>query len=306
VKTQEQRNKRIRKLPMTKHPPLYIRRNNDIHGPFPPKQISQSLLLGRFRLSDEVSEDRENWVTIQSRQDLLPEALQGDLSDEQAQERLKAARRWADERRPEHGAHADSRRSPESDEVLEYRSHRESIYKRFMQRREFSAVQAIVVLLAIAGLIYAGFHFSPQTQIEQPSCDAPARAGVNWRNCRMAGLQSLKSDLRDASLDSANLSGANLFGSNLSGASLMYTDLSMANLSYVDFRQAQMKGSNLQRADLSYADFTDADLSYVDFTGAKMQNVRLDGARLDNAIWIDGRNCLEGSVGECRTVQAVR
>ncbi len=291
---------------MTKHPPLYVRKKGKVLGPFPPRQISQSLLLGRFRESDEVSEDRESWVTIQSREDLLPDVLQEEPSDELAQERLMAARRWADERRPQHGAHADSRRSPEPDELLEYRSHRESIYKHFLQRREFSVLQAALVLLAVSGLIFAGFHFSPQTQIEQAACDAVARPGVNWRNCRMAGLQSLNSDLQGANLDSANLNGANLFGSNLSGANLMYTDLSMANLSYVDFRQARMKGSNLQRADLSHADFSAADLSYADFSGAKMQDVRLDGARLDNAIWVDGRTCLEGSLGECRTMQIVR
>ncbi len=291
---------------MKKHPPLYVRKNDKVHGPFPPKQISQSLLLGRFRLNDEVSEDQETWVTIQSRQELVPEVLQGDLSDEQMQERLKAARRWADERRPEHGVTTDSRRSPESSDVLEYRSHRESIYKRFLQRREFSIVQASIVLLAVSSFIYAGFYFSPETQIEQPNCDAPAVAGVNWRNCRMSGLQSLKSDLQHARLDSAILSGANLFGSNLSDASLMYTDLSMTNLSYVDFERAQMKGSNLQHADLQNADFREADLSYANFTGAKMQGVRLDGARLDNAIWVDGRICLKGSLGECRVVQLTR
>ena len=291
---------------MSKHPPLYVRKNGKVLGPFPPRQISQSLLLGRFRASDEVSEDRESWVTIQSREDLLPEVLQEEPSDELAQERLMAARRWADERRPQHGAHADSRRSPEPDELLEYRSHRESIYKRFLQRREFSVFQALWVLLAVSGLIFAGFYFAPKTQIEQPNCDAAARPGVNWRNCRMPGLQALNSNLQGANLDNANLSGANLFGSNLFGASLMYTDLSLANLSYVDFRQAHMKGSNLQRADLGHADFSAADLSYADLAGAKMQEVRLEGARLDNAIWTDGRTCLEGSLGECRMAQTVR
>lgn len=290
---------------MTKHPPLYVRKNGNVFGPFPPKQISQSLLLGRFRVTDEVSEDKDSWVTIQSRQDLLPEVLQEEPTDELAQERLMAARRWADERRPQHGAYTDLRRSPEPDELLEYRSHRESIYKRFLQQHEFSVVQALLVLLAVGGLIYAGFYFSPQTRIEQPVCDAAARPGVNWRNCHMVGLQSLNSDLQGANLDNANLNGANLFGSNLSGASLMYTNLSMTNLSYVNFSHAKMKGSNLQHADLNSVDFTAADLSYVDFSGAKLLNVRLDEARLDNAIWVDGRTCLEGSVGKCRTVQGI-
>ncbi len=289
---------------MIKHPPLYVRKNNKVHGPFPPKQISQSLLLGRFRLSDEVSEDKETWQTIQSRQDLVPDVLQGDLSDEQLQERLKAARRWADERRPEHGAHQDSGRSPESAETLEYRSHRESMYKRFLQQHEFSVTQTLLVALVVGSVIFSGFYFSPDTQVEQPTCERAAQPGVNWRNCRMSGLQSLKSDLQNANLDSANLSGANLFASNLSGASLMYIDLSMANLSYVNFSRAQMKGGNLRHADLSYADFAGADLSYADFSGANLQDVKLEGARLDNAIWVDGQHCVAGSVGECLIIKA--
>ena len=288
---------------MTKHPPLYVRKNGKVHGPFPPKQIAQSLLLGRFRLQDEVSEDKETWRRIQSRQDLVPEVLRGDLSDEQVQERLKAARRWADERRPAHAIPGDSRRSPEPDELLEYRHHRESVYRSFMGGREFSALQVGGIFLLLAGLILAGFYFSPEAEITQPDCDAPAAAGVNWRHCRMAGAQLIKADLRGANLDSAILRGASLPGASLAGANLQYADLSAANLSYADLSGAQMKGCNLQGADLDHADLRGANLQYADFSGARIQDMRIDAAQLDNAIWVDGRTCLRGSLGECRTVR---
>ncbi|MDH5573333.1 MAG: pentapeptide repeat-containing protein, partial [Gammaproteobacteria bacterium] len=243
---------------MNKHQPLYIRKDDKILGPFPQKQISEFLLLGRFKLADEVSTDRENWVVIKKRLDLVPDVLKIDPEDENAQERLKAARRWADERRPEHGQVDQSRRITESDEVTEYRDHRESVYKRFMNTREFSLIQSGVVLAIFAGLIYAGFQFAPKIESDDPVCDQPAAIGINWRNCLMTGIQSLRSELRNAALDSAILTNANLFASDLSNASLMYTNLSLANLSFVNFTGANLKGSNMQQADLSQANFSGA------------------------------------------------
>lgn len=285
---------------MIKHPPLYIKKQNKVSGPFPPKQISQGLLLGRFKLTDEVSEDRENWIPIQSRSDIVPEVLVADPADEEAQEKLQAARRWADERRPDHGAASDThQRAAETDETIEYRNHRESVYSRFLSRREASIIQTLIVLALLASLVYASFFIAPGKQIAEPTCDQPAAEGVVWRNCIMNGLQSLHANLSRANLDSAILSNANLFASDLTHASVMYTNLSLANLSYTNFSHANLKGSNLQRADLSHANLSNANLTYVDFTNANIDGVKLEGAILDNAIWINGQVCLAGSVGAC-------
>ncbi|MCW9025010.1 MAG: pentapeptide repeat-containing protein [Gammaproteobacteria bacterium] len=286
---------------MTKHPPLYVRKQNKVSGPFPPKQISQSLLLGRFKLTDEVSEDKETWVLIQSRPELVPDLIQADQNDEEVKEKLQAARRWADERRPEHVPAEDSNRAQESQETIEYRHNRESVYKRLLSRKEFSGIQTIIVLAICAGLVYASFHAAPDRTIDEPECDKPASNGIVWRNCIMSGLQSLHSELNKAVLDSAILSNANFFASDLSEASVMYTNLSLANLSYVNFTNANLKGSNLQHADLSHANLTNANLSYVDLSNAKLQGVIFDGVILDNAIWVDGQVCMPGSVGSCNT-----
>ncbi len=282
--------------------PLYIRRDNQVKGPFPPGQISQALLIGRFRLTDEVSSDRDEWKPIKACPELIPEVLKGDPNDPAYQERLAAARRWADERRPSHTPHLpELRRAPESFETLEYRAHRESVYKLLSQRRDVAIVQVVIVFLLVTALIYWGFSFMPQPQEGESQCQAPAAPGVDWRSCRLAGIQAIKSNLTGAKLNSAILIGANLFGSELKQAVLDYADLSVSNLSFVNFSQASLKGVNLQQADLTQADLQQANLSYANLTGARLEGARLNGAILDNAIWIDGRTCLPGSVGGCKT-----
>jgi uncharacterized protein YjbI with pentapeptide repeats len=46
--------------------------------------------------------------------------------------------------------------------------------------------------------------------------------------------------------------------------------------------------------------FTNADLSYANLSDTRMEGADLSGADLSNAIWIDRKPCLKGSVGACR------
>jgi len=282
--------------------PLFIRREKTVKGPFPAGQIAQFLLVGRFKLSDEVSTDREEWKPIKACPELIPDVLRGDPDDAQAQDRLAAAKRWADERRPSvKGSDDDQRKSPESDTTLQYRKHRESVYRRFSQRKDAAAIQAIIVLVLVVTSIYIGFSFMPQQQSTDAACQAPASAGVNWKYCRLAGTIAIKQDLSKAVLNSAILTGANFYASTFTEADLDYADLSVSNLSFAVFNNASLKGTNLQQTDLSNADFTQANLSYADFSGAKIKGMKLTGAKLDNAIWVDGNTCLAGSIGKCNT-----
>jgi len=286
--------------------PLYVRRDNRVQGPFPAGQIAQCLLIGRFRLSDEVSEDRETWQPIRSRDDLIPDVLKGDPQDPAFQERLQAARRWADERRPVHTPPADDQRSPEDLETFEYRQNRESIYRQLSRRRERTFRQALLVLVMMAGVVWLAFRLAPQEPPAEASCQAPPAPGVDWHNCLLSGLQALNADLSRARLDSAVLVGANLFAGRFDGAKLDYADLSVANLSFARFRGASLKGATLRQADLRQADLRDASLAYANLTGARLDGARLEGAILDNAIWIDGHTCLPGSVGTCRVAAPAR
>ena len=83
---------------MTKRLLLYTRRGNTIRGPFPSKQITRHVLLGRLTVTDEVSTDQINWKTISEFPGIIPEEMFVSPDDPQIRERLKLARYREDER----------------------------------------------------------------------------------------------------------------------------------------------------------------------------------------------------------------
>ena len=146
--------------------PLYVRRKTKVKGPFPQGQISQSILLGRVRLDDEVSEDKENWTEIRKRPELIPDVLKGDRSDQYVQERIEAAKRWADERRASHIIDMQDDREPESYETLEYRNNRESVYRKVASKRHpISIPQAALVVALVVVAVVLGFKYEPRSRL---------------------------------------------------------------------------------------------------------------------------------------------
>jgi hypothetical protein len=286
----------------------YVRQNNRVSGPFPSGQISQSLLLGRLTPEDLISKDREEWHPIAEFPDLIPEVLQQDPHDEQAQQRLAAARRWADERRQERRDAAAQerlvagRREGEAYETLEYRQNREQNVQYLKQGGPRHWGGLVFVLIILTAGSYIGFRYIPQSPAAS-DCAAPPAPGVDWSYCNMAGLQSIKAELAGANLNSTYLVGANLFGGDFAKARLPYANLAQANLSFADLHGAVLKGANLRGADLSKADLSGADLSYANLRNAKLQQAQLQNARLDHAIWLDGRQCLVNSLGSCNSPQ---
>jgi len=112
-------------------------------------------------------------------------------------------------------------------------------------------------------------------------------------------------DLREADLMQENLREADLRGANLSGANLFRTDLSKANLEKADLTQAnllqtKLRDANLKGADLSGARMVGANLVGANLEDAVLDETKLSGAQLSRAIWIDGRECGQGSVGRCK------
>lgn len=284
----------------------YIRSNNKVTGPFPAGQIQQSVLLGRVSLNDEASTDKEEWKPLRQIRNLIPELLLADPADEFARERLAAARRWADERRLERRTEDDpqrvgpGRREPESYTSLEYRSHREAVADELRPGRERYALGLIVVIVLLLGGAFAAFTWVPEQPLAA-QCEQPAAPGVNWRSCNKSGIQMLRLDLQGAIFNAAEMQGANLFGSNLTGADLAYADLSRSNLSFVNLEGASLKGANLRSSDLSNSHLDNTDLSYANLTNATIVDASFNGSNLSNAIWLDGRTCLPGSIGECKT-----
>ncbi len=277
----------------------YIKRQGKIKGPFPAGQISQSLLLGRLVLQDEVSHDKQTWQTIAEVPELVPEVLKVEQLDPTQQERLRAARRWADERREDRRGESRSEVKDRRESASPLRDTSPSTHEMDSPWRVGNLIIPGLASLLLVGLIYAVWIYSPKPVTSGSHCDERPTKGVNWSHCRLAGLQAIRSELQGAVLDSAQMNGANLLGSNLANASMAYVDLSMSYLSYANLSDANLKGANLQGADLTHAKINNADLSYADLQNAQIDNAEIKGVRLGNAIWVDGRTCKAESLGAC-------
>lgn len=287
----------------------YTRRGGEIRGPFSAGLVSRHILLGRICLDDELSQDRETWTAVSAVPELIPEAMRVDPDDPLAQERLHAARRWADERLRERRGPNDivpagvSRRSGDrrQQEPVEVVRHRTAKAGRDAgQTARFNGKWAAIVIGGIV-LFVSGLLFLSQPVSENAAwdCTVSAHPGVNWSDCRMEGVHLDKADLTGARLRNVNLSGASLREGRLKGSDLSFATLSIADLSAADLQEAVMLGVSLRNADLRNAKLQGADLSYADLSGARLEGANLEGARLDHAIWVDKSVCAKGSLGRC-------
>ena len=277
--------------------------------------ISRYLLLGRVGDSDEVSGDGEAWVAIKDVPELIPDVMKGDASDPLVRERLEAARRWADERNTDRRERGSGQRSPdenrresdrrelEQSSILDHRGRRAD-----RQLEPFADYQGRWTMLMIAGTIaiVAGIFlllYKPPPPQLGADCRSPAAPDVNWSNCVLDGAHLAGLNLSGASLYSASLTAANLRHSKLKGSDLSYAALSIADLEGADLRGATLIGAKLRQAKLKNARLDNANLSYADLTGADISGTSMHGTKLGNAIWVDGRHCLPGSVDGCQSKQ---
>jgi uncharacterized protein YjbI with pentapeptide repeats len=76
-------------------------------------------------------------------------------------------------------------------------------------------------------------------------------------------------------------------------------DLSGADLTGADLQTANLSGANLSGANLSGVNLSNAWLVDANLSKAILSKTILDGATLDGAIWIDGKQCVDGSMGLC-------
>ena len=280
----------------------YIRRQTDgeIKGPFPGGQISQEMLLGRYKLDDEVSHDKEEWFAIRNIPELVPEIFLEDRNDPEFKTRLEAARRWADERRGMAQIDKqDERRASESYERAEIkRLHRLASEVKTKSNPKETFFQFGILFLIIAAVVILAFQYSPQDE-SVVNCSTTAKPGVNWSGCDFSGAKLMKVNLVGANLMNANLQTANLQSADLSHANLKYVQLHLTNLKNTNFTKANLTGASFIGADLSEANFNRANLSYANFRDAIIITADFSGARLDHAIWIDGRTCRVNSIGSC-------
>lgn len=289
----------------------YVRRNRDVRGPFPTAVISQFLLLGRLKETDEVSLNRRDWLQIVNVVELRPEVMKADLSDAVNQSNLEATRRGADERDvgdrrqaddPEHvDQRKGERRVAETEEMLAHRQRRAALRQTETERKKQrqNIILALVLLVICGALLGLIFSYHPRQEEAPIDCAAVAAAGVNWSNCNLQGAMLNGADLSRARIRNANLSNASLYRAKLPGVDLAYANLGLANLRMTDLANASLTGATLRGADLRGADLRGADLSYADLQGAQLAGVSLEGAKLGKTIWVDGQLCAQGSVGGC-------
>jgi hypothetical protein len=286
----------------------YIRRKSQIKGPFPSGALRRFVMMGRVMLSDEVSTDKEQWDLVSNVPEVVPpevrKAAENGTLDELIPARMREDERTGRDRR---NADADAeilqrrkgeRRQDEPEVAKRHRAAKTDL-RELQSSRKIPVAGAAVIGALVTVVIGYGLYIGTPPDIPDPDCTASPAPGINWRNCRLDGLQAETSDLSGALVNNAVLRGAKLSGSRISDGDLQYVDFSGSDLSYADLSNSLLKGAGLRKTDLSYADLTNADLSFADLSGANLGGAMLAGTILENAIWTDGSRCAPGSVGHC-------
>lgn len=289
-------------------PLWYVRREDDVRGPYPAPVISQHLMLGRLNPDSQISLDGQSWMTVATSgyfrdtlaQLALPPEAQGWES-----EREKARRRWLDERdRVEPLAtEVEEKRAGESAmESALRQDHQDTRHLLADQKRRPGGRLAVMAALGLLATIGAVVFLAQSDQplrtpvlARLPDCAAGPSDGVNWSGCDKRNAR-----LTGASLGNGVLARARLDGADLRQARLTYAELAQVSLRGADLTGADLTGADLTGADLTGANLAQAGLSYANLTRALLDGVRLDGAHLDKTTWVDGRTCVAGSLGVCR------
>jgi hypothetical protein len=290
----------------------YTRRDGVVRGPYPDKQISRYILLGRIRDGDEVRPERGEWAPLADYPDLIPEVMKLPPTDENLQ-KLLMARLREDERRPRDrrddtaDVPADilerragvERRRPEPEDMLRHRELRYQVSRKASGNGNLYRYPLAMVALVLAGLLLSFVLSGMRPEELPPECAANARPGINWNGCNLSGLDSRHANLAGAKLRNVRLDAADLSESSLTGVNLEYSILNGGKLRNTDFSHARLVGVSARGADLRGARLNHADLSYANLSDARLDGADLTGADLSNTIWVDHLPCLSGSVGAC-------
>jgi len=285
-----------------------------VRGPYPCKQVSRYILLGRIRDSDELKPDDGDWAGLSAYPELIPEVMKLPATKENLQ-KLLMARMHEDERQPQDRRErapnqcsaalqemrsGRERRREETEEELRHRLLRYQISHETHENKKVYRYPLAGSVLVILGLVISYVLVQIEPEPVTPDCAARARPGVNWNNCNQTGLVANQADLIGASISNAHMDTAQLAGAKLTGANFEYTSLNLSNLRQADLSHARLVGVTLRGADLRNSKLVQANLSYANLSGASIEGANFSGAILDNAIWVDQKPCVPGSVGVCK------
>lgn len=278
----------------------YIKQGEAVQGPFPNQLIGRYLILGRINLDTLVSLDKEHWSAVKNYPAMVPDVVK-EAGSEAGDRALMLARIREDERSSQSAGvdEYEDRREDEEEVMQLHRQVRDDMLQRYSTKpkKNYLYISLFVVVLLVAVGLYLAARNNGDMRLAD--CAAAASPGINWSGCNKQGEVLRGRNLSHANLRSARLNSIDLSGSRLSSADLAYADLSRANLQSVQLQQANLKGANLRQADLQQADLSGANLSYAELVGARLQGADLSQAVFDHAIWVNGEQCLAGSVGAC-------
>ncbi|MGE0384580.1 MAG: pentapeptide repeat-containing protein [Gammaproteobacteria bacterium] len=291
--------------PVTQARLWFVRRGSTVKGPYPTVALRRNLMLGRLALTDEISHDREHWVTMASEPSFATGPAEAVAGTSAAAVAALDERSGADRRQPAAAGaaverRANDRRRPEPEDIVARRQRRRRVLESLAPRRENLLAPTIAIIAVIGVVVAVALTLRNEVQSPRADCGTAAAPGVRWDGCAVGDRSLAGADLRGAVLHSVRGSGAVLTRARLDAADLSYAELTRARLDGAVLTGARMRGATLQAADLADADLSGADLSYADLRGALLPGVRLGGARLDHAYWTDGRICGPQSVGTCR------
>ncbi len=277
----------------------YTRQNMSISGPFTMALLKSNLQLGRINAQTEISTDQTNWhplghiLHLETVNSNVPTPLtidERDGFDRRNDQPLTDAER--EMRRTQ-------RRKEEPDFLIQQRQQRSELLQKLKPEQPARFWPLLIISLILIGVFIGAFLFPTPSNLSDADCESAPAPMINWENCLKPGLNIASATLTGANLRNSGLAMSNMMTVDLVGADLRYADLSLSNLSYANFEGANLKGANLQQADLSYSNLTDSDLSFANLRDAKLGGSDLQNATLDKAIWIDGRVCAVGSIGNC-------
>lgn len=266
----------------------FVRHQGTVLGQFPLKEIQQALVSGEIVVDDEISPDQANWLPLSQfpglvREEPVAQPIE-DLDEETRkwhEERVKAALRW--EANPASPAFPGNHSQPSS--LIKW-------------------LGGMVSLGAVIGLaLFLFWQWQDAKNVPQPklvisapipACGMPAGPKINWAECDKSGTL-----LHGADLSGANLARTKFNSTDMSDSLLVRANLSFSDLSYATLNGGNLSGANLEGANLGFAELRNADFSQANLRNANIADAVLDGAKFDGAIWIDGKTCAPGSLGQC-------
>tara|TARA_B100000579_G_C22347921_1_gene628058 strand:- start:70 stop:582 length:513 start_codon:yes stop_codon:yes gene_type:complete len=162
----------------------------------------------------------------------------------------------------------------------------------------------IIFSILLFGNVNAGCDDAPGDGVDYEGCsfsDEQNLTGTYLPNSNLSFTGFIKVIFDKSIMMNSRLSNGNFPESSFIRANLYEAVLEGGNFEKTNFTSANLTRANFKAASLIEANFNNANLFEADFTGANILNANFEGANLNNAIWVDGKRCILGSIGKCKS-----